>query len=370
MAMPAQVPKSDICMKNTINFIAARADYMPARGLFGMLFLTASLLLTGCATGPNANPRDPFEPFNRVMFSFNDGVDTVVAKPAAQVYKAVTPTFVRKSVDNFFGNLGDLWSTVNSLLQFKGAHAAENFMRFSVNSVLGIGGLFDIATEAGLERHIEDFGQTLGHWGVPPGPYLVLPLLGPSTVRDTAAKPVDIKGNLVNYVDQEGARYAANALSLVETRARLLDAEKLLDDVVIDKYSFTRDFYLQRRRNAVFDGAPPPEYEDEEKSDSKPEAKPDSKPTSKLETEPAAAFAAQNATSAPNLVTDYGAVTTLAATSATTPEPASAPAAAASAAVPAELAASATVPATTPAQSPASLPVITPPRLPAELKPQ
>lgn len=153
--------------------------------------LAAALMLSACATGPNANPRDPLEPFNRGVYSFNDAVDRAVVKPVATAYRDVLPSPVRTGVRNFFSNLQDLWSFVNNSLQLKGEGAGNSIVRFGVNTVFGLGGLIDIATEMRIERFTEDFGQTLGHWGVGAGPYLVLPLLGSSTVRDTVALPVD-----------------------------------------------------------------------------------------------------------------------------------------------------------------------------------
>ncbi|HEX7987439.1 MAG TPA: VacJ family lipoprotein, partial [Duganella sp.] len=157
------------------------------------LALGVTLMLAGCA-GPN--PRDPYESYNRAMFSFNDKVDTYALKPVATVYRDVTPSFVQTGVGNFFGNLGDAWTAVNNLLQGKGEAGMTDVTRFALNSTLGILGLFDIASEAGLQKHKEDFGQTLGTWGVSSGPYLMLPLLGPSTVRDTVALPADFYGNI------------------------------------------------------------------------------------------------------------------------------------------------------------------------------
>jgi phospholipid-binding lipoprotein MlaA len=220
------------------------------------LAIASFFLISGCATGPNANPRDPLEPFNRAMFSFNEGVDRAIAKPVAQGYVAVTPQLVRVGVTNFFSNLGDLWTGVNSTLQLKGEKAVTSFMRFSVNTVFGLGGVLDIASEAGMQRYREDFGQTMGRWGVPTGPYLVLPLWGPTTVRDTLAIPVDSKGNLVNQINPTADRTAATVLNLVNVRANLINAEQLFNQIAIDKYSFARDAFLQRRRNDVFDGDP------------------------------------------------------------------------------------------------------------------
>jgi phospholipid-binding lipoprotein MlaA len=217
----------------------------------------AALTLSGCATGPNADPRDPLEPFNRGMYRFNDTVDRAVVKPVATVYRDVLPSPVRTGVTNFFANLQDAWSVVNNTLQFKGEEAGNSLVRFGVNTFLGLGGVLDIASEMQIERHTEDFGQTLGHWGVGAGPYLVLPLLGPSTVRDTAALPVDAQGNLVSGLNDVSTRNSLTALSLLNRRARLLDATGILDQVALDPYTFTRDAFLQRRQNDVYDGDPP-----------------------------------------------------------------------------------------------------------------
>ena len=172
------------------------------------------------------------------------------------------PAFVRAGVGNFFNNLEDAWSFVNNLLQLKGVAAADSFMRVSVNTVMGIGGVLDIASEARIERHQEDFGQTLGWWGVPPGPYLVLPLFGPSTLRDAVAMPVDVKGSVVSNVNERSTRSALRVLDLLDVRTGLLSVSTALDEVALDKYSFARDAFLQRRRNAVFDGEPPDEAVD------------------------------------------------------------------------------------------------------------
>ena len=229
--------------------IAKHAILACASGIF--------LVISGCATGPQANPRDPLEPLNRTVYGFNEVVDNAVLKPVATVYTKVTPTLVRTGVTNFFSNLTEVWSTANNALQFKGREAVESWMRFSINTVFGLGGIFDLATDMGLERHKEDFGQTLGSWGVPSGPYLVLPLLGSSTVRDTAALPLDMQGNALNAVPHSGDRDRLTGLNLVNTRANLLRASAVLDDAALDKYTFSRDFYLQARRSEVYDGNPP-----------------------------------------------------------------------------------------------------------------
>jgi phospholipid-binding lipoprotein MlaA len=207
--------------------------------------LLALALLSGCATGPN--PRDPFEPFNRSVTRFNEGLDEAIVKPVAQAYQGVLPSPVRTGVNNFFSNLTDVWSMVNNLLQGRPQAAGDSLMRFSINTTMGLGGVLDWATEMGIERQRQDFGKTLGRWGVDTGPYLVLPILGPSTVRDTAALVVDTKGDLVTHVHDVSARNSLYVLRAVDLRASLLRAGEVLDQAALDKYSFTRDAYLQRR---------------------------------------------------------------------------------------------------------------------------
>jgi phospholipid-binding lipoprotein MlaA len=233
---------------------------MMARSL-GAGFALVALMLSGCATGPNVDSRDPLEPFNRGMYQFNDTVDRAVVKPVATVYRDVLPSPLRTGVTNFFANLQDAWSVVNNSLQLKGEAAGDSLVRFGVNTFLGLGGVLDIASEMQIERHTEDFGQTLGHWGVGAGPYLVLPLLGPSTLRDTAALPVDAQGNLVSGVSDVSTRNSLTALGLLNRRARLLEATSILDQVALDPYTFTRDAFLQRRQNDVYDGYPPDDAE-------------------------------------------------------------------------------------------------------------
>jgi phospholipid-binding lipoprotein MlaA len=225
-----------------------------------MIAITAWLALaTGCATGPNANPKDPLEPMNRSISKFNEVLDDNVLKPAAKGYRDVTPQPVQTGVRNVFNNLSDIWSTVNNGLQLKGRDTAESLMRSVVNTVFGIYGIFDVATEIGLERHPEDFGQTLGAWGVPNGPYLVLPLFGPSTLRDTAGRSVDTSADYVRNLDHIASRNSAMAVRIMDKRADLLDASNMLSQAAIDQYTFTRDAYLQYRRNQVYDGNPPDE---------------------------------------------------------------------------------------------------------------
>ena len=223
-------------------------------GLRWALAASALILMTGCATGPNANPADPFEPLNRQVSRFNDTVDDAVLRPVATVYQRVLPSPIRTGVNNFFANLSDVWSFANSVAQLKLQDSAQTFMRVNVNTVFGLGGILDVATEAGIDRHTEDFGQTLGRWGVPSGPYLVLPLLGPSTVRDATALFVDVQGDLISVIGDIPVRNSLYAIRLVDLRSNLLRASQLLEDAALDRYTFTRDAFLQRRRNEVHDG--------------------------------------------------------------------------------------------------------------------
>jgi phospholipid-binding lipoprotein MlaA len=216
------------------------------------LALAAVAILSGCATG--SNPKDPYEKFNRSMFAFNDAVDEAALKPAATAYKTVLPSFVQTGVNNFFGNLSDVWTAANNLMQGKGSDGMSDVSRVVMNSTLGVAGLFDIASELGLKKHNEDFGQTLGYWGVPSGPYLMLPLLGPSTVRDTAGLPLDIAADPWMYVSPTGPRVAGTVTRVIDQRAVLLDASNLLEEAALDRYEFIRDGFLQRRQNRVFDG--------------------------------------------------------------------------------------------------------------------
>ncbi|WP_368622760.1 VacJ family lipoprotein [Paraburkholderia sp. BR13444] len=229
------------------------------------LALTAAGLISGCATAPDRKPGDPFEPVNRAIFTFNDGVDRYIAVPVAKGYQKVTPQPLRTAVSNFFSNLGDLTNAANALLQLKITDATEDIMRFAFNSVFGIGGLLDWATPAGLPKHHQDFGLTLGHWGIPSGPYLVLPLFGPSTVRDSMGLVVDVKFNPLNYVEP-ATRNPLYVLQFVSTRSDLLGATSLLEQAALDKYSFVRDAYVQQRlarlRGTSNNPPPLPEYDD------------------------------------------------------------------------------------------------------------
>ncbi|MBR0568314.1 VacJ family lipoprotein [Azoarcus sp. L1K30] len=219
------------------------------------------VLGSGCATTAS-NPQDPLEGYNRAMFSFNEGVDKVLIKPAAQAYETVLPSPVRTGVSNVFGNLGDPWVGLNNLLQGKFADALSDMMRFLFNSTFGFVGWVDIASEMGFPKHDEDFGQTLGRWGVGEGAYVVLPILGPRTLRDAAALPADMAGDIVNGVGDIPTRNTLTGLRIVNTRANLLGIDKTLSEGTLDKYSYVRDFYLEQRRYKVFDGNPPRVYED------------------------------------------------------------------------------------------------------------
>lgn len=243
---------------------ATRAGAVPQmlRLMASLGLLLGAALLTGCATVANPDPRDPLESYNRSMTHFNEQVDAMVFKPVAIAYKDVTPAPVRTGVSNFFANLGDVWSFVNNVLQLRGEAAASTFMRVNVNTFMGLGGVLDIASELGIDRYKQDFGLTLGYWGMGTGPYLVLPILGPSTVRDTLALPVDMKGNVVSYVDPVSARNSLYALRIVDTRSNLLRASSVLDSAALDKYSFTRDVFLQVRSQQA--GTP---YSGSDKSD-------------------------------------------------------------------------------------------------------
>ena len=224
---------------------------------WGLVALVA--VLQACAAVPHPNPHDPMESWNRGVFGFNDTLDRGVVKPVATVYHDVLPNWLRTGVTNFFNNLDDVWSGVNNALQFRVQDTADSFGRFIINSTMGLGGVLDIASEMSMERHPSNFGLTLGRWGVGPGPFVVLPFLGSSTLRDTAALSLDVKGNLVNSISDVPTRDAVTLLNLVNTRATYLKAGDVVDQAALDKYSFTRDAFLQRRRNQVYDGNPPDE---------------------------------------------------------------------------------------------------------------
>lgn len=219
--------------------------------------------LAGCATTATHDPADPIEPFNRGVYRFNDSVDRAALRPVAIAYRDHTPSLFQVGVGHFFNNLTYPATAVNDLLQGKVLAAGQDTLRFVINTTLGWGGVFDVASGAGLPEHDEDLGQTLGKWGVPAGPYLVVPFLGPSTLRDLPSRVADTLLEPLYWFDPGSARWISLGLSVVDTRARLLPLDDTLNRVY-DKYAFIRNAYLQKRQYAVFDGNPPEEPLDEE----------------------------------------------------------------------------------------------------------
>jgi len=243
-----------------------------------LAFLLAALwvvLLTGCATTTSTAPGpvsrseriDPWERWNRKVFKFNDKVDETVLKPAATTYTKVVPEPVRRGVNNFFGNVSDVWSAVNNMLQGKFANGLQDIVRVGTNTLFGLGGFLDVASEFGADRQGEDLGQTLGKWGMAPGPYVVWPVIGPSTLRDSIALPLDVQVSPALAMHNNTAKLATAGLQAVNQRANLLGATGMLNDIALDKYVFVRDAYLQRRRSLVYDGDPPEEKEPDDEGD-------------------------------------------------------------------------------------------------------
>ncbi len=262
--------------------------------------------LAGCATVQSPDPRDPWEPMNRATFEFNDGVDRAVLKPLAEGYRFVLPELARSGVRNFFENLRDPWIALNQLLQGKVEEALSDGWRFIANSTFGLGGIFDIASDMGMPKHNEEFGQTLAVWGVDFGPYLVLPILGPSSVRDGVGTLVNSQGflpwQLPKWLDVDRRvawQNSLTALDIVQTRANLLDATDLLEQAALDRYAFLRNAYFQRRRNLIYDGNPPPLPPSDAQSDAAPD-RPAAPPP------PAPVPAPQSV--APKIPTNYAAV--------------------------------------------------------------
>ena len=220
----------------------------------------------GCTTleGP-ANPDDPFESFNRSMYSFNETLDEYAMKPIAEGYQAITPDAVDTGITNFFGNLGDVLTLINDLLQLKIDRAIKTSARIVFNSTIGLFGIMDVATDFGLAKHNEDFGQTLGYWGVESGPYLVLPFFGPSSVRDGIGFVVDSFAEHDLVYDDMSTKDATGliAVKYIDIRADLLKAKDIVDETAPDPYAFIRDGWVQRRQNKVYDGNPPEEDEDD-----------------------------------------------------------------------------------------------------------
>jgi phospholipid-binding lipoprotein MlaA len=223
--------------------------------------LACFALLGGCASV--SNPRDPLEPVNRGIYTFNEAVDTTVLRPAAELYRGLVPRLVRNGVHNVFANINDVIIALNNLLQAKFVNAVSDTGRIVVNTTVGLLGVFDVATELGLEKHDEDFGQTLGYWGLGDGPYLVLPILGPSSLRDSVGVFVDFKTDPLTYVDPTRDRNILWGVRAVNRRSELLDASKILETAALDPYQFVRDAYLQRRRSLVYDGSPPKDQDED-----------------------------------------------------------------------------------------------------------
>jgi phospholipid-binding lipoprotein MlaA len=221
-----------------------------------LLGLTASLI--GCASipaGVERSPQDPWEPFNRSVFEFNEGLDAYVLKPVVAGYRFVLPEFVRDGIYNFFSNYSDIYTALYNLLQGRPGYAFNDFMRVVVNTTMGLGGLLDLATPGGLEKHKEDWGQTFGVWGVPSGPYVVLPFFGPSNVRDTFGTVADLQSDyLFSFVKDIGLRNSITGLRVINARNTYYEAGDLLDGAAIDKYSFVRDAYIQRRAYQINEG--------------------------------------------------------------------------------------------------------------------
>lgn len=233
----------------------------PAAGRTGQLILCLVMLLlgSGCATVHSrggsqsavAQENHQMERFNRSMYQFNEALDRNIAKPVAQGYETVTPRIARVGVRNFFGNIRDYWSTFNQMLQLRPLAATRGVLRNSFNTVLGLGGFIDISTPMGLYRDQQDLGKTLGRWGVAPGPYIVLPVLGPTTLRDAATIPVERHFDVINQVNHISSRNSLSVLRLVDKRANLLGAGDILGEAALDKYVFTRNAFLQKRRNEI-----------------------------------------------------------------------------------------------------------------------
>lgn len=229
---------------------------------YSVMLAMGAALLGGCAS--NGDPRDPLEPLNRGIYQFNDAVDNAVVKPVATGYREILPQPVRTGVGNFFSNLDDVAVLLNDLLQFKFGQAASDFGRLVWNTTAGILGILDVATPMDMPKHNEDFGQTLGRWGVGNGPYLVLPLLGPSNLRDAVGLVVDYKVDPVYQQDDMADRNVALVLRAIHKRSVLLGAEDVVQEAALDPYTFVRDSYLDRRRNLVHDGKPPKDEDEDE----------------------------------------------------------------------------------------------------------
>jgi phospholipid-binding lipoprotein MlaA len=218
-----------------------------------LLALACANLMTGCASTA-ANPQDRFESYNRAMFDFNDKVDAAVLKPVATAYADATPQFVQTGVGNFFGNINDVPTALNNFLQARVGNGASDVVRVLLNSTVGLAGLIDVATPIGLPKHDQDFGQTLGRWGVPSGPYIVLPLIGPTMTRDALAMTVDFETDPWGYVYPVRLRNSGIAVRLIDHRVYMLGTTTLVEDAALDRYEFVRDSYIQKREHKIYKG--------------------------------------------------------------------------------------------------------------------
>lgn len=232
---------------------------LPSFGLF------AALALLGCASTPDHDPRDPLEGWNRKVQKFNDTLDNYVMKPVAKGYKFVTPSPLDQGFTNFYNNIEDIGVIGNDILQFKWLQTGQDIGRVLVNTTVGLGGMVDVASKMNLPKHLEDLDQTLGSWGVPAGPYLVLPVIGPSTPRGVVGVAGDSMSNPINWVSPVVYPWTSGALRVVDQRADLLSATKIMDEASVDRYEFIRNAYFQQRNYLIYDGNPPldPELEKE-----------------------------------------------------------------------------------------------------------
>ncbi len=229
-----------------------------ARRFKRLMLLSMTCLFVGCASipaGVEPSPRDPWEPFNRSVFEFNEGLDKYLLKPVVAAYRFILPEIVRDGIYNFFSNYSDIYTALQNLLQGKPDLAFNDLMRVAVNTIFGLGGLMDVATPGGLPKHKEDWGQTFGVWGLPSGPYVVLPFFGPSTIRDTFGTAADLETDyLFKYIPDVGLRNSITGLRVINARNTFYEAGDLLDGAALDKYSFIRDAYLQRREYQINEG--------------------------------------------------------------------------------------------------------------------
>lgn len=227
----------------------------PLKTIYRRGVVVLCLLLSACATpmAERSDPRDPYENLNRKVFIVNQVFDQVLLKPVAKGYANYAPNFVQTTIGNFFGNLADVWTAVNNFLQGKPREGIQDTGRVAVNTVFGVAGLADVATKLGFPKHQEDFGQTLGVWGVKPGPYVMLPVFGPSTLRDAVAKPLDLYADPVNLSTRADVEYSLRAMRLVDDRARLLPTTDMIEKVALDPYQFVRDAHFQQREAKVND---------------------------------------------------------------------------------------------------------------------